>query len=161
MVFLKILQNSQETTYVRVSFSNKVAGLRPDQIMAQLLSFLFTTTISGFLALISLSHIITSIPQNLHFFIFNNTFWSMFIPFFISLQVLFLAQFPMNYSCNIIVPCLVLLVCQLFMFVHNNDILFRFSCHTFYKEVIGPFYLSCVSYSLFELPTLSGKKNWT
>ena len=57
-----------------------------------------------------------NIPQNLHFFIFNNTFWSMFIPFFTSFQVVFPTQFPMNYSCNIIVPSLVLLLCQLFTF---------------------------------------------
>ena len=83
-------------------------------IMAQLPSFLFSTTISGFLALISvtLDH---NIPQNLHFFIFNNTFWSMFTPFFNS----FPTQFPMKYSCNIIMPSLVLLLSQRFAFAHN------------------------------------------
>ena len=87
--------------------------------MAQLFSFLFTTTISGFLALISLSHwIITSYKIFTSSF-FINTFWSMFILFFTSLQVVFSTQFPMNYTCNIIVPSLVLLLCQLFTFAHN------------------------------------------
>ena len=51
------------------------------------------------------------ITENLHFFIFNNTFWSMFIPFFTPFQVLFPTEFPLNYSCYIIVPSLVLLFC--------------------------------------------------
>ena len=34
----------------------------------------------------------------------------------------------------------------------QSEILFHFSCHTFYEVVIGLFYLSCVSHSLFELP---------
>ena len=87
--------------------------------------FLFTTTISGFLPVISvtLDH---NILQNLHFFIFNNTFWSMFIPFFTSFQVVFPTQFPMNYSCNIIVPSLVLLLCRLFTFTHSMRYCFTF-----------------------------------
>ena len=56
-------------------------------------------------------------PQNLHFFVFNNNFWSMFISFFTSFQVVFPTKFPMNYSCNVIVPSLVLLVCQLFTLI--------------------------------------------
>ena len=83
-------------------------------IMVQLLSFLFTTTITGLS--VTLDH---SIPQNLHFFIFNKTFWIMFIPLFTSFQLAFPTQFPMNYSCNIIMPSLVLLLCQLFAFAHN------------------------------------------
>ena len=35
------------------------------------------------------------------------------------------------------------------------EILLHFSCHTFYKVVIGLFNLSCVSHSLFELPVLA------
>ena len=34
------------------------------------------------------------------------------------------------------------------------EILFYLSCHTFYKVVIGLFYLCCVSHSSFELPAL-------
>ena len=59
---------------------------------------------------ITLDH---NIPQNLHFFIFNNTLRSMFIPFFTSYQVLFPTKFPMNYPCNVIVASPVLLLCQL------------------------------------------------
>ena len=92
-------------------------------IMVQLLSLLFATTISGFLALISvtLDH---NIPQNLNSFIFNNTFWSMFTPFLTSFQVESPTQFPMNYSCNIIVPSLVL-----FAFSHNMRYGFTFLSH--------------------------------
>ena len=56
---------------------------------------------------ITLDH---SIQQNLHFFVFSNTIWNMLISFFTSFQVVFPTQFPMNYSCNIIVPSLVLLL---------------------------------------------------
>ena len=95
-------------------------------INAQLLSFLFFITISGFLSLIQRDH---KIPQNLHFLIFNNTFWSMFIPFFTSFQVVFPTPFPMNYSFNITVPSLVLLLCQLFTFAHNMRYCFTFLPH--------------------------------
>ena len=67
-----------------------------------------------------------NIPQNLHFFIFNNTFWNMFIPFFTSFQIVFPTQFPMNYSCNIIVPSLIFLLHQLFTFAHNMRYCFSF-----------------------------------
>ena len=50
---------------------------------------------------ITLDH---NIHQNLHFLIFNNTFLSMFILFFTSFQVVSSTQFPINYSCNIILP---------------------------------------------------------
>ena len=42
----------------------------------------------------------------------------MFIPFFTPFQVLFPTEFPLNYSCYIIVPSLVLLLCQFFTFPH-------------------------------------------
>ena len=50
----------------------------------------------------------------------------MFIPFFTSFQVAFPTQFPRNYSCNIIVPSLALLLCQLFTFAHNMSYCFTF-----------------------------------
>ena len=86
-------------------------------------SFIQFTT-PHFLALISvtLDH---NIPQNLHFFIFNN-FWGIFMPFFTSFQVAFTTQFQMNYSCNIIVPSVVLLLCQLFTLAHNMRYCFIF-----------------------------------
>ena len=67
-----------------------------------------------------------NILQNLYFFIFNNTFWSMFIPFFTSFQVLFSSQFSVNFSLNIILPSLVLLLCQLFTFGHKMKYCFTF-----------------------------------
>ena len=120
--------------------------------MTQPLSFLFTATIFDFIALITvtLDH---NILQNPQFFIFNSTFWMMFIPFFASFQVVFLTQFPMNNSCNIIMPSLVLLLCQ-------HEIFFHFPCHVFCKVVIGLFYLSCVSHSLFELSVLVRFAKW-
>ena len=56
-------------------------------MMAQLLSFLFTTIIwfPCFDHSVIFDH---KIPQNLHF-IFKNTFWSMFIPFFTFFQFVF------------------------------------------------------------------------
>ena len=75
---------------------------------------------------LDLYHIGLNIPQNLHLFIFNNIFWNMFIPFFTSFQVAFPTQFPRNYSCNIIVPSLALLLCQLFTFAHNMSYCFTF-----------------------------------
>ena len=57
-----------------------------------------------------------NIPQNLQLLIFSRNFWSMFLPFFTSLQVVFPKKFLLNYSFNIIVPSLVLLLCQLFKF---------------------------------------------
>ena len=98
-----------------ISFSFSLPLMRiAISIMVQLLSLLFTTTITGLS--VTLDH---SISQNLHFFIFNKTFWIMFIPLFTSFQLAFPTQFPMNYSCNIIMPSLVLLLCQLFAFAHN------------------------------------------
>ena len=42
-----------------------------------------------------------NIPKNLQFFIFSNTFWSMFIPFLTSFQVAFSTQFQMSIgTCN-------------------------------------------------------------
>ena len=96
-----------------ISFSFSQTLVSPGiaiSIMIQLRLFLFITTIPGFS--VTLDH---NIPQNLHFFIFNNTFQSMFIPFFTPYQVVFSTQFPMNYSCNIVVPCLVLLLVVKFL----------------------------------------------
>ena len=110
-------------------------------IMEQLHSFLFPKTISGFPVLISLSHwIITSYK------IFTSSFstrrsGACSYHFFASFQVVFLTQFPMNYPWNIIGASLVLLLCQRFT---QYEILFHFSCYTFYKVVVGLFYLSCV-----------------
>ena len=84
--------------------------------MAQLLSFLFTT--SDFLALIS-DTLDYNIPQNPHFFIVNNTFWTMFILFFTDFHIVFSTQFPTNYSWNVSMLSLVLLLWQFFTFAHN------------------------------------------
>ena len=94
-------------------------------IMAQPLSFLFTTTICGFRALISLSHwIITSHK------IFSSAFQRHLLEhvhtIFTAFQVVFLTQFPMNYSCNIIMPSLALLLCKCFTFAHNIRYCFTF-----------------------------------
>ena len=91
-------------------------------------------------------------PQNLHFFIFNNTFWSMLIPFLTLFQVVFPTQFPLNYFCNITVPSLVLLLCQLFTCAQNIIIISLFLSHILQ---IGLSYLSCVSHSLLELLVLA------
>ena len=77
-----------------------------------------------------MSHLSVILAHNITFFIFKNTFWSMLVPFFTFLQVVFPTQCPMNSSGKIIVPFLVLLLCQIFTFAHN-EILFHFSCHTF------------------------------
>ena len=69
-------------------------------IMAQLLSFLLTPIISGFLALISLSHWIIT------FFIFNNTFWNIFILF----SLLFRLYFPHDFQWTILTTISCLLV---------------------------------------------------
>ena len=53
-------------------------------------------------------------------------FFTSITPFFTSHQVVFPAQFPVNYSCNIIMPSLVLLLCQLFAFAHNIRYCFTF-----------------------------------
>ena len=95
-----------------------------------------------------------NIQQNLNFFNFNSTFWSIFISFFTSFQLVFRMQFPMNYSCNIIVPSFVVLLCQLFTFARNMRCCFIFLV-TFYDVVIGMFYLSCFSHSLSKLPALA------
>ena len=111
LMFHILLISLFSSSYLSIfSFSFSLTLISPGiaiSIMAQLLSLLFTTTISAFLALISirLDH---NISQNLHFLIFNNTFWSKFIPFFTSFQVVFSKQLPMNYSFNIIVPTLIL-----------------------------------------------------
>ena len=84
--------------------------------------------ISGFLALTSLLHwIITSHKIFTSSFLhFQQTFWSMLISFSTSFLVVFIRQFPMNYSCNIIVPSLILLLCQLFTFTCNMRYCFSF-----------------------------------
>ena len=120
-------------------------------INAQLLSFLFFITISGFLPLIQRDH---KIPQNLHFLIFNNTFWSMIIPVFTSFEIVFPTPFPITIHSTL--PCL-LLYSYCANFSHSLTIwdIVSLFCHTFYKVVDGLFYLSCVSQSLFELPVLA------
>ena len=47
-----------------------------------------------------------------------------------------------------------------FYICSQYDILFHFSCHSFYKVVIGLVYLFCVSHSLFELPVLVPHTVW-
>ena len=118
-----------------LSFFSLISPDLATSIMVQLLSFLFTATISGFLALIYVSYwIITSHKVFTSSFLI--THGGMFIPFFTSFQVVFPTHFPMNDSCNIIVPYFILLLCQLFTFAHN-EILFRCSSHTFCELVIG------------------------
>ena len=101
-------------------------------IMAQLLSFLFTRTVYGFLALISLSHwIITS--SKIHFqqhldhvqTIFH--FFSGCVSHTIS-----------NYSCNIM-SSLVLVLCQLFPSCHNIRYRFTFRVTHSTKWLLGSF----------------------
>ena len=94
-------------------------------IMAQLLSLY---SLQQYLVLLPryLCLLYHNIPQNLHFLISNNNFWSMFIPFFNSFQVVFPTQFSINYSCNIAVPSLVLILFQLFAFAHNMRHCFPF-----------------------------------
>ena len=84
----------------------------------------------------------------------------MLISFSTSFLVAFIRQFPVNYSCNIIVPSLVLLLCQLFTFTYNMRYCFSFLVTHSKKVVIGLFYLSCVSHSLFELPVLVWHTTW-
>ena len=85
-------------------------------------------------------------PQNLHFFIFNNTFWSMLIPFLTLFQVVFPTQFPLNYFCNITVPSLVLLLCQLFTCAQN--IIYYF---TFLVTHSTERWLGCLIYLVFHI----------
>ena len=127
--------------------------------MAQLLSFLFTTTISSFLALISQSHwIIVSTKSSLHHFQQHllkhvhtiSHFCSGCISYTISTE-LFLQHYH-AFSCTPFV--LTFYICS------QWKILFHFSCHTFYRVVIGLFYLSYVSHSLFELPFLVQVITW-
>ena len=80
-----------------------------------------------------------NIPQNLQLLIFSSTFWSMFLPFFTSLQVAFPTKFLMNYACNIIVPSLVLLLCYLFTFAHNMKYCFNFPVTHSTKRWLGFF----------------------
>ena len=90
-----------------------------------------------------------NIPQNLHFFIFNNTFWNMFKPFFTSFSgcishtisnELFLQHYC-AFSCTPFVPTFCILL--------QYEILFQFSCHTFYKVMIG-FHIVCLNCLLFR-----------
>ena len=119
-------------------------------IIAQPLPFLFTTTNIWFPCFdlsVRLDH---DISQNLHFLILNNIFWSMFIPFFTSFQVIFPTQFPMNYSCNIILPSPVLLLCQLFIFTHN----IRY-CFTFLATHSTKWWFGCFVYLVFHVVCLN------
>ena len=87
-----------------------------------------------------------NIPQNLHFLIFNNNFWSMFIPFFNSFQVVFPTQFSINYSCNIAVPSLVLILFQLFAFAHNMR-----HCFPFLVTHSTKWWLGCSVFLVFHI----------
>ena len=117
-------------------------------IMAQLLSFLFTRTVYGFLALISLSHwIITS--SKIHFQQHLDHVQTIF-------HFFFRLCFPHNFQLFLqhhVFPCTCFM--PTFPILSQYQISFHFSRHTFYKVVIGLFYLSCVSYSLFKLPVVA------
>ena len=122
-------------------------------------SFLFIRTISGFLALISLSHwIITShkiltssfsaTPYRAYSYHFH--FFSGCISHTISNE-LFLQHYR-AFSCAPFVPT---------FHIHSQcEMLLYFPCHTFYRVVIGLFYLSCVSNKLFELLVLAQHTTW-
>ena len=87
-----------------------------------------------------------NIPQNLQLLIFNSTFWTMFLPFCTSLQVVFSKKFLINCSCNIIVPSFVLLLCQLFTFGHNMKYCFNFVVTHSTKTWLG-----CFIYLVFNI----------
>ena len=158
-IFLISLFGSWYLSFFSFSFSlTLMSPCIVISIMAQLLSFSFTRTISDFLALISLSHwIITSYK------IFTSSFSttpSRACSYHFSL--LFRLYFPHNFQWTILATLLRLL---LYSFCANcshsqYEILFHFSCHTFYKVVIGLFYLSCVSHSLFELLVTGHHTTW-
>ena len=122
-------------------------------IMAQLLSFLFTRTVYGFLALISLSHwIITS--SKIHFQQHLDHVQTIF-------HFFFRLCFPHNFQLFLqhhVFPCTCFM--PTFPILSQYQISFHFSRHTFYKVVIGLFYLSCVSYSLFKLPVVAQQTRW-
>ena len=119
-------------------------------IMAQLPSFLFTRTLSGFLALISLSHWIITSHR-----IFSSSFsttpsgacshhfsllFRLYSPHNFQWTIFAFLQHYCVFSCTPFVPT---------FHIHSQyEISFHFSCHTFYKVL---FYLSSVSHSLFEL----------
>ena len=130
------------------SFSFSLTLMSPGiaiSIMAQLLSFLFTFNNIRFSCLdlsVTLDH---NIPQNIYFFIFSSISWSMFIPFFNLFQVVFPTQLTMNYSCSIIMPSLVLLLCQLFTFTHNMRYCFTFLGTHSTKSRIA---CSCTAYNM-------------
>ena len=86
-----------------------------------------------------------NISQNLQLLIFNSIFWSMFLPFFTSLQVVFPTKFLMNFSCNIIVPSPLLLLCRLFTFAHNVKY-----CFTFLVTHSTKSWLGCFIYLVFH-----------
>ena len=130
-------------------------------IMAQLLSFLFTTTISGFLALISLSHwIITShktftssfstTPSGACSYHFSLLF-ELYLRHNFQLTILFLQHY-LAFSCTHFVPT--------FHIRSQYEILLHFSCHLFYKVVIALLHQSSVSNSLFEFPALARYATW-
>ena len=87
-----------------------------------------------------------NIPQNLQLLIFNSTFWTMFLPFCTSLQVVFSKKFLINCSCNIIVPSFVLLLCQLLTFCHNMKYCFNFVVTHSTKTWLG-----CFIYLVFNI----------
>ena len=118
--------------------------------MAQLPSFLFTRTLSGFLALTSLSQWIITSHR-----LFSSSFstspyggcshhfsllFRLYSPHNFQWTIFAFLQHYCVFSCTPFVPT---------FHIHSQyEISFHFSCHTFYKVL---FYLSCVSHSLFEL----------
>ena len=102
--------------------------MSPGIVKAQFLLFLLFT----------LDH---NIPQNLHFFVFNNNFWSMFIPFVTSFHVIFPTKFPMEKLAKL--SCLLL-----YSFCAN------------FSHLLTIWDIPCVSHSLFELPVLAQHTTW-
>ena len=117
------------------------------------------TTISGFLPLISLSHLIIKSHK-----IFTS--WCSATPSgacSYHFSLLFRLHFPYHFQWTILatLPCL-LLYSYCANFSHSLTIwdIASLFCHTFYKVLVGLFYQSCVLHSLFELPVLAQHTTW-
>ena len=101
-----------------------------------------------------------NVPQNLQFFHFQQhllehvhtifNFFSGCISHTISNE-LFLQHYHV-FSCTPFVPT--------FYIRSQYEILFHFSFLTFYKVVIGLFYLCCLSHNMFKFPVLARPTTW-
>ena len=129
-------------------------------IMSQLLSFLFTTTISSFLALISLSHCIITSHKSFTSSFSTTSYGASSYHF----SFLCRLYFPHNFQLQLFLQHYCAFSCTPFVpTFHINsqyEILFHFSCNTFYKVLIGLFYLSPVSHGLLELLFLEQHTTW-